>query len=259
MTYIVHSSLIDNIPCGVMQGEIKHQDSAGNKGTLKPGWVQWMTAGSGVVHSEMPSDEFLKSGGQSEGFQLWVNLPAKDKFARPRYQDTPPENIPVVKSQDGKVTIKVIAGESFGTKATIETRSPMMFLDIHVEKGGAFTQEVPEQYNGFAYVWRGEGKLGMEEIAATMGQVALLGNGTTFQITALSNQDIHVLLIAGIPLNEPIARRGPFVMNTWEQIEEAYSDFYKGKLGEIKGADERYAKTKAAVAHQKQTGNWEKK
>ncbi|EDO36387.1 predicted protein [Nematostella vectensis] len=242
----------------MIDGQNMHQDSHGNYGVLKEGWVQWMTAGSGVIHSEMPTDEFTKKGGKYEGFQLWVNLPAKDKMTAPRYQDTPPEKIPVATSQDGKTKVKVIAGESLGTRAAIETKTPIMFLDMHVSAGGSFVQEIPENYNGFAYVWRGAGSFGDDNISVEMGQVAFFGNeGSTVQIKARTNQDIHVLLIAGEPLNEPVVQHGPFVMNTREEIEQAINDFRTGKLGSIEGSEERYAKTKAAVKKQKQAGNWE--
>lgn len=243
----------------LIDGEMKHEDSAGNKGVLKEGWVQWMTAGSGVVHSEMPSDEFLKRGGRSEGFQLWVNLPAKDKMIKPRYQDTDAKKIPVVTSPDGKTKVKVIAGKSLGTKAVIDTHSPIMFLDIHVTAGGSFEQNVPKEYNAFAYVWRGAGSFTADKISVDMGKVAVLdGEGDTFQINANPSEDIHVLLIAGVPIREPIARHGPFVMNKWEEIEQAFADYASGKLGSIEGSEERYAKTRMAVNKQKQTGTWTK-
>ncbi|CAB3977312.1 Hypothetical predicted protein [Paramuricea clavata] len=239
----------------IISGSMSHKDSAGNSGDLLPGWVQWMTAGSGVVHSEMPSEELLKNGGRLEGFQLWVNLPKKDKMIRPRYQDTAAEKIPVVKSNDGKTTVKVIAGESLGTKAVIETRSPILYLDIHVSPDGSFTQKIPSDFNCFVYTWRGSGFIG--ETAVKMGQVALLSkNGEQVTIKGGEKETIHVLLIGGIPLNEPIAHRGPFVMNTWEEIDQAIRDYHSGKLGKIAGEEERYEKTRSAVQQQKNTGTW---
>ena len=230
----------------LVAGSMQHKDSAGNSGQLKEGWVQWMTAGSGVVHSEMPSDEMLKNGGKSEGFQLWVNLPAKDKMVPPRYQDTPPEKIPIVTEQEGKVWVKVIAGESLGTKAVIETRSPMMYLDIHLQPGTVFTQTVPENFEGFAYVWFGSGFLGESREQAKFGQVGILGEGKEFRMEASENEELRVLLIAGVPLREPIAAHGPFVMNTAEEIQQAFLDYQSGSLGAIEGADERYKVTDAA-------------
>eukprot|EP00794_Sanderia_malayensis_P000128 gene128-739_t len=155
----------------IIDGENMHHDSAGNSGVLGPGWVQWMTAGSGVVHSEMPSERFTKTGGLFEGFQLWVNLPAKDKMTRPRYQDTPPEKIPVTKSPDGATLIKVIAGECLGTNAYIETRTPILFLDARISAGNEFDVSIPQDHNAFVYVWRGSGLLGAESKAAKLGDV----------------------------------------------------------------------------------------
>lgn len=241
----------------IIEGGGQHKDSAGNSGELKEGWVQWMTAGSGVVHSEMPSDDILKNGGRSEGFQLWVNLPAKDKMVPPRYQDTPAEVIPIVTAQDGNVWVKVIAGESLGTQAVIETRVPVMYLDIHLKPGTVFVQPVPEDYQGFAYVWRGSGYLGSERLRAKMGQVGILGEGLDLRLEASADEEVRVLLIAGKPLREKIARYGPFVMNTWDELQQAFADYQSGKLGSIEGSEERYAATKAAKQRQKETGRWQ--
>ncbi len=241
----------------VIEGSSQHKDSAGNSGVLKEGWVQWMTAGSGVVHSEMPSEDMLKNGGRSEGFQLWVNLPAKDKMVPPRYQDTPAEVIPVVTTQDGKVWVKVIAGESLGTKATIETRTPIMYLDIHLKPGTVFVQPVPKEFQGFVYVWRGSGYIGDERLRATMGQAGILDQGVDIRLEASNEEEVRLLLIAGKPLGEKIARYGPFVMNTWEEIQQAFADYQSGKLGSIAGSEERYAATQAAKQRQKQTGRWQ--
>ena len=241
----------------IIDGSHKHQDSAGNSGLLKAGWVQWMTAGSGVVHSEMPSDEIVKNGGRSEGFQLWVNLPAKDKMVPPRYQDTPAEKIPIVTEQDGNVWVKVIAGESLGIRAVIETRTPMMYLDIRLQPGTLFVQPVPADYEGFAYVWRGSGYLGSERKFAKMGQVGVLDVGEEVKLEAAAEEEIRILLIAGKPLKEPISRYGPFVMNTWEEIEQAFADYQSGKLGSIEGAEERYAATEVAKQTQRETGRWQ--
>ena len=242
----------------IIDGSSEHRDSAGNSGVLKDGWVQWMTAGSGVVHSEMPSDEMLKNGGRSEGFQLWVNLPAKDKMIPPRYQDTPAEKIPIATAQDGNVWVKVIAGDSLGMKAVIETRTPIMYLDIHLKPGTTFQQPVPEEYEGFAYIWRGSGYLGEERRHAKMGQVGVLDQGVGFRMEASAEEEVRILLIAGKPLKEPIAHHGPFVMNTWEEIKQAFADYRSGKLGTIAGADERYAATESAKQKQKETGRWQR-
>ncbi len=241
----------------IIEGSFQHKDSAGNSGLLKEGWVQWMTAGSGVVHAEMPGEDIMKNGGRVEGFQLWVNLPAKDKMVSPRYQDTPAEVIPIVTEQAGRVWVKVIAGESLGTQAVIETRTPMMYLDIRLQPGTIFTQSVPEEYNGFCYVWKGCGFLGTERRDAEMGQVVLLDKGSEFRLESGEQSELRVLLIAGVPINEPIARHGPFVMNTWEEIEQAFADYQSGKLGAIEGAEERYAASEEAKQKQKESGTWQ--
>ena len=201
----------------------------------------------------------MAKGGKSEGFQLWVNLPAKDKMITPRYQDTPADKIPVMTADDGKVWVKVIAGESLGAKAVIDTRTPIMMLDIHLQPGAKFSQAVPKNFNGFAYVWRGSGHLGDDRIGVEMGQVGILADGDgELLMEAAANDVIHILLVAGEPLNEPIAKYGPFVMNTMEEIQQAFMDYRSGKLGKIDGAEERYAQAEAAKQKQKQSGRWAK-
>lgn len=218
-----------------------------------------MCNSTGVVHSETPSDEMMANGGKSEGFQLWVNLPAKDKMIAPRYQDTPAERIPVVTADDGKVWVKVIAGESLGAKAVIDTRTPIMMLDIHLQPGAKFNQAVPNSFNGFVYVWRGSGYIGEDRTSVEMGQVAILADGDgELLMESASNDIMHILLIAGEPLREPIARYGPFVMNTMEEIQQAFIDYRSGKLGKIDGAEERYAQAEAAKQKQKESGRWAK-
>ena len=240
----------------IISGSSQHKDSVGNSGVLKEGWVQWMTTGSGVVHSEMPSDEITKNGGRVEGFQLWVNLPAKDKMIPPHYQDTPSENIPIVTKDGGKIWVKVIAGESLGSKAVIETKTPILFLDVHLQPGASLTQPVQSNFNGFVYAWRGSGFVGKNRTQFEMGQVGVLGDGDEVQLEASSEEALHALLIAGVPIGEPVARYGPFVMNTQEEILQAFADYQAGRLGEIPGSEERFAATKAAQQKQKETGRW---
>lgn len=245
----------------VLDGGFHHQDSTGCHGDLRAGWVQWMTAGRGVVHSEMPTEELLRDGGRMEGFQLWVNLPAKDKMIAPRYQDTPPEKLPIYENKETGVWVRIIAGESMGTKATIETHTPMTFLDIALQPGSTHVEEVPENFDGFVYCYRGAGHVGGAvdkegSVSLVLGQVALLDAGSKVTLRAAEGEELRVLLIAGQPIKEPVARYGPFVMNTREEIMQAFSDYDKGKLGAIEGAEERYAKTKEAVAQQKKTGTW---
>ena len=141
----------------LLSGEMEHKDSRGHAGRLRPGDVQWMTAGAGVIHSEMPAREFARDGGRMHGFQLWVNLPKRDKMMKPRYQEIPNSQIPKATSADGLVTVSVIAGEAMGEKAVIETRTPIIYLHYRIKPGGAATQQVPSAYNAFAYVVDGRG------------------------------------------------------------------------------------------------------
>src|SRR5688500_4803374 len=146
----------------LLSGAMEHKDSRGNRGKLTPGDVQWMTAGSGVVHSEMPEPSFAAKGGRMHGFQLWVNLPARDKMMAPRYQEVAGTGIPVAKSEDGSVTVRVIAGESLGKSAVIDTRTPILYLDAELVPGAKLTQPVPPDYNAFAFVVEGTGLFGPE-------------------------------------------------------------------------------------------------
>ncbi|HSB63500.1 MAG TPA: pirin family protein [Thermoanaerobaculia bacterium] len=216
----------------LLAGTMRHRDSSGHTGALTPGDVQWMTAGDGVVHSEMPDPEFQRTGGRMHGFQLWVNLPKKDKRMRPRYQEVPAARIPQGVSADGKVRARVLAGEALGQKAVIETRTPILYLHFTLEKGGRIAQSVPEGFNVFAYVVSGEGRFGKDGTRGGAGDCVIFGTGAgDVAIEAAERTD--VLVIGGQPLNESIARYGPFVMNTKAEIVEAFEDFEAGKMGSI--------------------------
>src|SRR5437764_6537656 len=157
----------------LLSGDMEHKDSRGHAGRLRAGDVQWMTAGAGVVHSEMPSREFARAGGRMHGFQLWVNLPQRDKMMKPRYQEIAGAQIPKASSADGLVTVNVIAGEALGRKAVIETRTPIIYLHYKIKPGGIAKQQVPTDYNAFAYVVEGEGLFGSESERAEDGQMVL--------------------------------------------------------------------------------------
>lgn len=220
----------------MLSGEMEHKDSRGHAGRLTPGDVQWMTAGAGVVHSEMPSAQFARTGGRMHGFQLWVNLPKRDKMTTPRYQEIPGSQIPKVTSADGLVSVNVIAGEAMGQKAVIETRTPIMYLHYTIKPGGVVTQAVPPNFNTFAYVIDGQGLFGAEHERGEDGQMVLFapdGEELTIENPSDSSTTLELLLIGGVPLNEPVARYGPFVMNTREEILKAIEDYQNGKMGEI--------------------------
>ena len=219
----------------VLAGENEHRDSFGNSDVLKPGDVQWMTAGAGVIHSEMPTAEFHRNGGVQQGFQIWVNLPAADKMMTPRYQTLRAAEIPRATSADGRVQVKVIAGESLGISAAIDTRVPIQMLHFTIAPGGSLVQRVPRDQNGLIYVFKGAAQVGDDRRSVDEGQAALLGSGDTISIgvAADAKEPAELLLLSGRPLNEPVARYGPFVMNTREQIEQAFIDYQSGKFGVI--------------------------
>ena len=220
----------------LLSGDMEHKDSRGHAGRLRAGDVQWMTAGAGVVHAEMPSREFARNGGRMHGFQLWVNLPQRDKMMNPRYQEIPNSQIPKGISADGLLTVSVIAGEAMGEQAVIETRTPIIYLHYRIKPGGATIQQVPGAYNAFAYVVDGEGLFGAEGERAGDGQMVLFaqdGDEVRIENPADAKATLEVLLIAGVPLNEPVARYGPFVMNTEGEIRQAIDDYRLGRMGAI--------------------------
>lgn len=221
----------------MISGRMQHKDSKGHQGKITPGDVQWMTAGAGVVHSEMPEQEFSLTGGKLHGFQLWVNLPQRDKMIEPRYQEIPAARIPVGKTDDGLVTVRVIAGESLGQRAVIETRTPIMYLHFQIKPGGQVLQAVPAAYNAFAYIMAGEGSFSEDEEPAIRGQMVMFDQNADkilLQNPSTTHSDLEVLLIAGLPLREPVVRYGPFVMNTKEEIYQAFEDYQSGRMGQIK-------------------------
>jgi redox-sensitive bicupin YhaK (pirin superfamily) len=221
----------------VLEGEMEHEDSAGNRGRLGPGDVQWMTAGAGVVHAELPSRGFLERGGRMHGFQLWVNLPRRDKMMRPRYQDVASAAIPVARTADGRVRVKVIAGEALGEKAVIDTRTPIFYLHASLAAGARLVQPAPEAFNAFAYVMQGSGVFGPagpDGVRASADQLVVFQrDGDALALQAAADEPLEVLLVGGQPLGEPVARYGPFVMNTQQEILQAVDDFRAGRMGAI--------------------------
>jgi quercetin 2,3-dioxygenase len=220
----------------MLEGRFEHKDSQGNSGKLGPGDVQWMTAGSGLVHSEMPEKEFAKSGGRLHGFQLWINLRKTDKWVKPDYQDVPSTKIPIVRTPDGKVSIKVIAGNYLDTNAVISTLTPILYLHFTLQPGAEVVQFVPENYNAFTYIIGGKGLFGKDKImVGEMNLIVFKNDGQYISISESENarSPLDVLLIAGMPLNEPIVQYGPFVMNTKEEIDKTLDDYRNGRIGKI--------------------------
>jgi redox-sensitive bicupin YhaK (pirin superfamily) len=214
----------------LLSGEFQHRDSWGNHGVLRPGDVQWMTAGSGLIHSELPGESMEKHGGRLHGFQLWINLPRRDKMIAPRYQDTPAESIPVARNADGSVQVKVIAGTALGVKGVIETCISILYLHATLAPGAEFTQLVPRSENALAYIIEGQAAFG--EARASANQVALFDRSSdAVEIRNVGTEPLSLLLIAGEPIGEPVARRGPFVMNDQNEIAQAIEDYRSGKMG----------------------------
>ncbi|GAB2879050.1 pirin family protein [Paraburkholderia jirisanensis] len=217
----------------VLEGQFGHKDSAGHSGTLRAGDVQWMTAGAGVVHSELPDPSFVESGGRVHGLQLWVNLPRRDKMIGPRYQELPSANIPVATSADGKVRVKVIAGEALGVSAAIETRTPILYQHFTLQPGARIEHPVPRDYRVFAYGLSGVGLYGAHPHAIAARQMVVFANDGDSVTLAAGDEPLDVLLFGGVPLNEPVVRYGPFVMNTEDEIRQAVIDYQAGRMGQI--------------------------
>ncbi len=211
----------------MLDGRMRHKDNHGNEGLLTPGSVQWMTAGRGLVHSEMPEQE----SGRMRGFQLWVNLPAREKMTDPRYQEFAPERIPVVQPAAG-VQVKVIAGQVGDTTGPItQPATDPLYLDIELAPGVAWDYVLPEGHNAFAYVFEGAVTVGQGENARPVDrqEMAVLGGGEVLQLQA-GTEGARLILVAGRPLREPVMRHGPFVMNTRQELMQAFVDFQEGRF-----------------------------
>jgi redox-sensitive bicupin YhaK (pirin superfamily) len=211
----------------MIQGRMRHRDSAGHEGLLDSGGVQWMTAGRGVIHSEMPEQE----NGRMEGFQLWLNLPAQDKLMAPGYRDIAASEIPEFTTVEN-VLVRVIAGESHGVRGAVQRPHSMpLYLDVHLPAGASYNQPLPLAHNVFLHVYRGAVNVVGDTLQA--GQLAILDNDPAadgVSIAACADEDSRLLLIAGQPLNEPIVQHGPFVMNSAEEIRQAFADYRAGRF-----------------------------
>ena len=207
----------------MLAGRMRHRDSAGHEGLLQSGGVQWMTAGRGVIHSEIPE----QADGVMEGFQLWLNLPALHKMGAPGYRDIPSTEIPEYVTAQG-VKVRVIAGSSNGVSgAVVREITEPLYLDVHVPAGAEFSTALPESHNAFIYVYRGAVTVdGMQVASQRMG--ILSNTAGADNVTLSATEDARLILVAGKPLNEPIVQYGPFVMNTQQEIHQALNDFNSG-------------------------------
>ena len=209
----------------MLAGRMRHRDSAGHEGLLEGGGMQWMTAGRGVIHSETPEQE----EGLLAGFQLWLNLPARDKMSAPWYRDFAAAELPRFTTEAG-ATATVVAGESHGvTGAVTREATAPLFLDLRLPAGAGFVQPLPAAHNAFVYVYRGAVSIG--DVPVPVGRMAILANDAAADgVTIAAAEDAGLLLIAGRPLNEPIAQYGPFVMNTTQEIYQAFADYRDARL-----------------------------
>ena len=210
------------------QGSVQHRDSAGHQGVIHAGDVQWMTAGAGVVHEEMHAEEFTRQGGTLEMIQLWVNVPRAHKMTAPRYQTLPSQQIPVLQLVGGGY-LRIIAGEYQGRKGPASTFSPLALYDVFIKAGEQLTLQLQEGHNTGIFIRKGEALINQLHFITGPQLVAMTSSGNELEISATN--DVQFLIMSGEPINEPIARRGPFVMNSEEEIEQAYADFRAGKMG----------------------------
>jgi redox-sensitive bicupin YhaK (pirin superfamily) len=212
----------------ILAGDIMHQDSGGHESVIESGGIQWMTAGQGLIHSEVSSSKFKKEGGDLEILQLWINLPAKLKMTEPRYVGLQKEEINHFELSEGKVSVQMIAGDWDGNQGSFETLSPMFLSTITIAKGGKFNKSIPVGENVFFYIVRGEVKILSEKIPFR-NLVEFTNDGGN--LSAEASDDAVLILGHAKPFNEPMVAQGPFVMNTQQEIMEAYRDYQQGKFG----------------------------
>ena len=222
----------------MIDGTFEHQDSHGGGGLIENGATQWMTAGAGILHIETPPEALVMAGGLFHGIQLWVNLPAKDKFTPPAYQNIEGGQATLLSSADGGALVRVIAGAIDGHTGPGSTHTPITLAHATVQPGAQLSLPWQPEYNSLVYVLSGTGTVGATGRPIRQGQLALLGAGDRITLAAAESQDsnrpaLEVLLLGGRPIGEPVAHYGPFVMNTAEELQQALDDFRAGRLGVI--------------------------
>lgn len=222
----------------IIDGTFEHHDSHGGGGVIANGDTQWMTAGSGILHIEKPPEWLVASGGLFHGFQLWVNLPSNDKFLAPKYQDIRGSQVKLLRSSDGGVLLRLIAGELGGHRGPGGTHTPIAMVHATLQPGARLDLQWPEEFNALAYVLNGDGQFGIEGVPASMGQLVRFGAGGAITAVAERQQEsrspaLDLLILGGKPIDEPVAWYGPFVMNTHAELAQAFADYKAGKLGVI--------------------------
>ncbi len=222
----------------MIDGTFQHQDSIGGGGLITNGDTQWMTAGGGILHIETPPEELVVSGGLFHGIQLWVNLPRADKMIPPRYQDIGAANVTLLASPDGGAFIRLIAGDLDGHEGPGATHSPMAMAHVTLAPGARVSLPWPQEFNALVYVLGGDGTVGEERRPVSSGQLAVFGDGGSVTVAADAGQEartpeLDVLVLGGRPIGEPVYQYGPFVMNTKEEIAQAFEDYQAGRLGTV--------------------------
>jgi hypothetical protein len=217
----------------IIDGAFQHQDSHGGGGLITNGATQWMTAGSGILHIETPPEDLVVSGGLFHGVQLWVNLPAKDKLAPPRYQNLEGDQVALLASPDGGALLRLIAGDVAGHRGPGSTHTPIAVAHATVSPGARLETPWRRDFNALAYVLAGSGSVGAERRPVTSGQLTVFGDGDTLIVDGSGHEPLDVLLLGGRPIREPVAAYGPFVMNTRAELAQAFEDYSAGRLGTI--------------------------
>jgi quercetin 2,3-dioxygenase len=222
----------------LIDGEFRHQDSAGGGGLIGGGDTQWMTAGSGLLHIEAPPEELVVSGGLFHGLQLWVNLPAKDKMINPRYQDIGRDQVKLLTTTDGGALLRMIAGDLAGHEGPGATHTPITMIHATISPGAEITLPWNPDFNALAYVMAGAGSAGPKSRPVHTGQLAVFGAGSSITLRADQKQEsrspsFEVVLLGGRPIGEPVAQYGPFVMNNQAELQQAFEDFQAGRMGHI--------------------------
>jgi redox-sensitive bicupin YhaK (pirin superfamily) len=226
----------------VLDGEISHHDSNGGGGLIAEGDTQWMTAGGGILHDELPSERALREGGPSHGVQLWVNLPARLKFTAPRYQAITGDHLVLLSTHDGGALVRLIAGDLAGHPGPGSTHTPITYAHATITPGAELTVPWHPEFNALAYVLTGQGHAGVEGRPVGDHKLVVFGPGDTITMRAADRQEgpasaLDVLLLGGLPIREPIAHYGPFVMNTKAEILQAIDDFNAGRMGVMPAGD----------------------
>jgi quercetin 2,3-dioxygenase len=221
----------------MIDGTFEHHDSTGGGGLITNGATQWMTAGAGILHIETPPQELVASGGLFHGIQLWVNLPASEKWVDPRYQDITADSVTLLRSEDGGALVRIVAGDVAGHRGPGVTHTPIAYVHATLSPGAELVLPWARDFNALAYVLGGRGTVGAERRPISTGQLAAFGPGDTLAVRAEEHQDdtaaLDVLLLGGRPIREPVVAHGPFVMNTRAEIVQAFEDYQAGRLGTI--------------------------